>query len=127
MARGNDVSNLVFRDIQMKDVKNALIISEYYPRILPAGGVSIEPVTRLTPHFHDITIENLTATGIKNAGAIVGLPEDPVASVVLKNVQISAQKGLSICYAHVTGSKVLVQAEEGKPITQMEGAEVSLQ
>ena len=34
--RGNDVSNLVFRDIDMKDVKNPLVISEYYPRILPA-------------------------------------------------------------------------------------------
>ncbi len=33
--RGNDVSHLVFRDIEMKDVKNALIISEYYPAILP--------------------------------------------------------------------------------------------
>lgn len=33
--RGNDVSDLVFRDIEMKDVKNALIISEYYPEVLP--------------------------------------------------------------------------------------------
>ena len=36
--RGNDVSHLVFRDIEMKDVKNALVISEYYPHILPPAG-----------------------------------------------------------------------------------------
>ena len=53
--RGNDVSDLVFRDIDMKDVKNPIVISEYYPRILPAAGeVKPEPVTRLTPHFHNI-------------------------------------------------------------------------
>ena len=40
----------------MKDVKNPLVISEYYPRILPpAGTIEPAPVTRLTPHFHDIT------------------------------------------------------------------------
>lgn len=33
--RGNDVSNLSFRDIDMKNVKNAIIISEYYPRFFP--------------------------------------------------------------------------------------------
>ena len=36
--RGNDVSNLVFRDIDMKDVKNPLVISEYYPAHSSARG-----------------------------------------------------------------------------------------
>ena len=36
--RGNDVGHLTFRDIDMKDVKNALIISEYYPKVLPPAG-----------------------------------------------------------------------------------------
>jgi hypothetical protein len=48
------VGHLVFRDIEMKDVKNALIISEYYPKVLPPESESAQPVTRLTPHFHDI-------------------------------------------------------------------------
>ena len=53
--RGNDVSDLSFSDIDMKDVKNPIVISEYYPRILPpAGDVAPQPVTRLTPHFHNI-------------------------------------------------------------------------
>ncbi len=125
--RGNDVGNILFRDMQMKNVKNALIISEYYPKIMPEPGETAQPIGRLTPYFHDITVENITATNIQNAGAIVGLPEVPVGNVVLRNVQISAQKGLFIGFAHVTGTKVLVQAAEGKPITQLEGAEVSLQ
>ncbi len=124
--RGNDAGNIVFRDMQMKNVKNALIISEYYPKIMPEAGVTAQPIGRLTPHFHDITVENVTATDIQNAGAIVGLPEVPISGVVLRNVKISARKGLTIGYAQVTGTKVLVQAEEGKPITELEGAEVNL-
>ncbi|HEV2323545.1 MAG TPA: glycoside hydrolase family 28 protein [Terracidiphilus sp.] len=124
--RGNVVKNLVFRDLTMKDVKNAIVISEYYPRIMPTGGVEPAPVGRLTPHFSDITIENVTATGSKSAGAIVGLPESPVKNVVLKNVKISAQKGLTIGYADVTGSDVVVQAAEGEGITKLAGAKVVL-
>ena len=43
--RGNDVSNLVFRDIDMKDVANPLVISEYYPRILPPPGTVVTAST----------------------------------------------------------------------------------
>ena len=124
--RGNVVKNLVFRDLKMTGVKNAIVISEYYPRIMPAGGVTAAPVGRLTPHFSNITIENVTATGSNSAGAIVGLPESPVENVVLKNVKISAQKGLTIGYADVTGANVKVTAAEGEGITQLAGARVTL-
>ncbi len=124
--RGNDVSHLVFRDIEMKDVKNALVISEYYPKILPPESETAQPVTRLTPHFHDIVLENVTATGSASAGAIVGLPEAPVAGVVLRNVKIGAQHGLTIGHAEVSGTGVVVQAAEGAGITQQAGAKVEL-
>lgn len=124
--RGNDVSNLVFRDIDMHNVKHALIISEYYPRIMPPTPDPPMPVTRLTPHFHNITIENMTAVGGEFAGAIAGLPEAPVRDVVLRNVKISAQKGLVISNAQVTSKGLVVQAREGQPITTLAGAEVSL-
>ncbi len=123
--RGNDVSQLMFRDIQMKDVKNALVISEYYPRIAPKGEVAAAPVTRLTPHFHNITIENLTATGSNSAGAIYGLPEAPISGVVLKNVHISAMQGLTIGYAEVQGSNVHVEASHGPSIIDLAGAKAN--
>jgi polygalacturonase len=124
--RGNDVGTLVFRDIDMKDVKNALIISEYYPKVLPPEKETAQAVTRLTPHFHDITIENLTAVGSGSAGAIVGLPEAPIVNVVLRNVKISAGSGLTVAYAEVTGSGVEVRADGEQPVKQMEGAKVTL-
>lgn len=124
--RGNDVGRLSFRDIEMKGVKNALVISEYYPKILPAEDVTPAPVTRLTPHFHDITIENMTATDSASAGAIVGLPEAPIADVVMRHVHISATHGMTISFAQVTGEDVKIEAAEGKPITELAGATVSL-
>jgi polygalacturonase len=124
--RGNDVGHLVFRDIDMKDVKNAVIISEYYPKVLPPDGEAAQPVTRLTPHFHDIVLENVTAAGGENAGAIVGLPESPVAGVVLRNVKISAQNGMTIGYADVTGVGVVVTAAKGEGIAQKAGAKLAL-
>ncbi|MDE3187021.1 MAG: glycoside hydrolase family 28 protein [Acidobacteriota bacterium] len=124
--RGNDVGHLVFRDIEMKNVKNALIISEYYPKVLPPAQESAQPITRLTPHFHDIKLENVTATGVENAGAIAGLPESPVRSVVLRNVRISARRGLTIGHADVSGDDVVVKVTEGDAIVKAAGANVVL-
>ena len=124
--RGNEVSNLSFRDIDMKNVKNAIVISEYYPKILPPDDETAKPITRLTPHFHDIVIENLTVTDSASLGAIVGLPESPVTGVVLRNVKLSGKQGMTIGYAQVSGMKVVINAQEGKPITEGPGAQVSL-
>jgi polygalacturonase len=125
--RGNDVSHLFFRDIDMKNVKNALIISEYYPKVLPPATEAAQPITRLTPRFHDIVLENVAAIGSETAGAIVGLPESPVIGVVLRNVKIGAKTGLTIAYAEVTGKNVTVQAETGEAIVKQAGAKVTLQ
>ncbi len=123
--RGNDVSNLVFRDIDMKDVKNPLVVSEYYPLILPVGALTAQPVTHLTPHFHDITFENITATGGEMAGAIVGLPEAPVDNIVLKNVKLAGKTGLTVGYANVTATDLKVDAAQGDKILKMAGANLT--
>jgi hypothetical protein len=102
------------------------VISEYYPKILPPDTETAQPVTRLTPHFHDIVLENVSATGSTMAGAIVGLPEAPITGVVLRNVKLSAKNGLTIAYAEVTGKHVSVQAETGEAIMKQTGAKVTL-
>jgi len=124
--RGNDVSNLVFRDITMKDVKTAILISEYYPKVLPPENEAPQAVGRLTPHFHDIVTENITATGSKTAGVIIGLPESPVKNVVLNNLKLSAEEGLTISNAEVTGKGVVVTGAKGEAITKLAGAKVNI-
>jgi polygalacturonase len=114
--RGNDVSNISYKDITMENVKIAIYITEFYASRDPAGEVPAEPVTRLTPKFHDITMENITATGSGTAATIVGLPESPVLGLTLKNVHIEAKTGMSIAYAKVTMDNVTVKAETGEAI-----------
>jgi len=115
--RGNDVSDITFKNIDMVDVKTAILISEYYPKVYPEGEVASAPVGRLTPHFHDISIENVAATGSDVAGVIVGLPESPVVGLTLKHVAIEAKTGMKIAYAQVVMEHVSVDAAEGEGIT----------
>ena len=114
--RGNDISDLSFKDITMDDVRTSILISEYYPKVMPEGPVAAEPVQRLTPHFHNIRIENVTSINSDWAGVIVGLPESPVVDIELKNVDIQAKKGLQIGYATVKMDNVTVTAADGKGI-----------
>ncbi len=123
--RGADVSNISFKDIDMVDVKTAILISEYYPKVFPEGEVAAAPITRLTPLFHDITIENVKATGSKTAGVIVGLPEAPVKNIVLRNVHIQAETGMRIAYADVTADGLVVNVPQGDAITVAPSAKVT--
>ncbi len=123
--RGNDVSHISFKDLDMAGVKTAILISEYYPKVYPEGEVASAPVGRLTPHFHDITIENVKATGSQTAGVIVGLPESPVVGLTLKNVTIEAATGMKIAYAKVLLKNVTVTAAQGQGIVIAPTATVS--
>ncbi|MFL6633022.1 MAG: glycoside hydrolase family 28 protein [Massilia sp.] len=109
--RGNVLKNLVYRDLTMEDVGTPILISEFYPKIPEV--IAAQPVGRLTPRFSDITIENLSATGAKQAALIVGLPESPVTALKLRRVHIEADKGAVIQYAHMTASDVSVRAAQG--------------
>jgi len=120
--RGGDIGNFDFRDLTMEDVGTPILITEYYPRIPPHD--TAQPVTRLTPHFHDIHIRNLKATGAKEAGIIVGLPESPITTVTLDHVEIAAQKGITVSDATVTAHDFSVTAAAGDPYTMLENAKI---
>ena len=114
-TRGGAVENIVYEDLTMTNVRGAITITCYYPKI-PATD-DAQPVTETTPKFKNITIRNLTATSSKSAGVIVGLPESEVQGVTLENVTIAAKKqGLEIRNAKgVTLKNTKVTAKEGEP------------
>jgi polygalacturonase len=124
--RGNDISDLSFKDITMDGVGVSILISEYYPKVMPEGDVAAAPVGRLTPHFHNITIENVKSINSDWAGVIIGLPESPVVDITLKNVSIQAKRGFQIAYAKVTTENFTVKSADGKPITVAPTASVSV-
>ena len=120
--RGGDIGDLNFSDLTMQNVGTALVVTEYYPKI-PVHDAK-QPITRLTPHFHDIHISNVVANGAKDAGVIVGLPEEPITSIYLKNVHISAQKGLVVSDATVHAHDFVITAAEGQPMTFLQNAKL---
>jgi polygalacturonase len=120
--RGGDIGNFDFRDVTMEDVGTPVLITGYYPKIPDQD--SAQPITRLTPRFHDIRITNLSATGAKTAGFIVGLPESPIKSITLANVHISAEKGMTISNATVTAHDFAVKVPSGVPLIMLQHAKV---
>jgi polygalacturonase len=118
--RGADISDIDLRDLDMTDVVTPISIVEYYPSA-PKNRASL-PLTRLTPRFHDIRITHLRATGAKDAGQIVGLPESPIQALRLSDVSITAKTGLSVTDASVTLHDVRIDSAYGAPILKFDGA-----
>ena len=122
-GRGNDIGNFTYRDISMQGVETPIQITAYYTGV-PKDNAA-QPITEHTPRFHDIAIENLTATGAKQAALIMGLPESPIKNLSLKNVNISAQRGMFIEQAQVTESGVTVTPASGLPVQYGPGAVIN--
>jgi len=119
-GRGNDIGGFSFRNITMEHVETPIQITAYY-----TGGMkgdTAHPVTVHTPRFHDILIEDVTATGAKQAAVIYGLPESPVKRLRIKNVHIGAESGVDMQYAEVTASGFVVDAARGEAVTKGPGA-----
>lgn len=117
--RGNDIGDLVYSDLTMENVGTPIEITDYYHagREKGAKPVAAAPVSPLTPHMHDITIENVTASGAALAMQIAGLPEAPIMNLRLENVHIEAAKGAAISYAQVVASGLHIQAQNGPPVS----------
>ena len=125
--RGGDLSDFTYRDITMQDVKTAIQITDYYGGDR-AGALTatMAPVTRLTPRFDGIHIENLKVTGAKVALDIEGLPESPIKNLVLDNVQIQTDKAGKVYYAEVQSRGLKIVAQDGQPLIVGNGVKGSL-
>ena len=122
-TRGNDIYDLHYRNIRMTGVGQPIQITEYYPKAPPPGTDAAKPVDAHTPRFHDISLENISATGAKDA-IIIGLPESPIRNLTLTDVSISSETGLRIRNADVVMHNVVVTAARGESIVKEEGAAI---
>jgi polygalacturonase len=122
-GRGNDIGNLTYRDITMQNVETPIQITNYYTGMVKDDPG--QPLAEHTPRFHDITIENVTATGAKQAGVIMGLPESPIKNLILKNVHLTAATGMTIQYAQIKEDGLVVTPTTGEPLTRGPGVTIN--
>jgi polygalacturonase len=120
---GGQVSNVVYKNVTMTNVKYPIWFSGYYPDI-PADGDPAQPVTSTTPDYHDITVDGLTATGSTYAGDIVGVTEEPFYNIYLTSVNISAKTGLTVRNATVTVSNTTITVSSGSAYIIQSNAKV---
>ncbi len=126
---GGEVAYLTYRNITMENVKNPIFLSGYYPdNTIPAAGTDPgQEVTDSTPNYHDITIENVTATGTTNpAGKIIGVPELPMHDILLNGVSISsAPTGMWLRNLSITLSNVVIQPRSGPALVVQENVQIT--
>jgi polygalacturonase len=127
--RGNkDMDRFYFNDIVMDNVKFPILVDHYYHHPsetrFPQNDSEKQPIGPLTPYYHDITISNVKARGAKIAAIIAALPETPLTSITLKNVDISADTGMRVMNATLTLENVDIHPKSGIPITVLTGGEI---
>jgi polygalacturonase len=137
--RGGNVHNLTYRNLKMTNVGIPILIYAAYmapqreyrnlQKITPeiASAYPSAPVGDLTPRYHDITFENITATtqNGKRAGLIWGLPEAPVTNIIFKNVIITAENPFGVFFAkNVQFDNCQIVTRDGKNKLAVTNADV---
>ena len=96
-GRGGLVENIVYQDIEIKNVKWPIFISQYYPKEPKTISEEVmQPFAQNTPIYKDIQLKNVNITNAENAIKIWGLPESPIENVKMTNVKIDAKKGVEL-------------------------------
>ena len=139
--RGGVLQNLTYRNLHMTNVGIPILIYATYmakereyrnlQMITPeiAAAYPSAPVTPLTPTYRNITFTDITATTAsgKRAGLIWGLPESAITNVVLKNVNIVADKPFGVFFANdVQLVNCKIQTSWGKNKLAITNAKVSI-
>ncbi|HEY1686746.1 MAG TPA: glycoside hydrolase family 28 protein [Tepidisphaeraceae bacterium] len=123
---GGLVDDLIYDNLTMKNVKVAILITSYYPRIprQPENDPA-QKLSKLTPMWRHIHISNVIATDSQIDAQIIGLPEMPVDDVTLTNVNLSGQHGMQIVHAKkIHFENCHIQASQG-PIVDAHDAEIT--
>lgn len=100
-GRGGEVRDIRIDSIAMLGILgDAITIDLYYAR--KGQHDETAAVDDGTPVFRDITITNVTCSGARRAIHVNGLPEMPVAGLILRDIHITADSPGSITNAYDT-------------------------
>jgi len=90
---GGPVENVRYTDIQMKNVRDAIVLDLNY---VDNNRPNFKGDPGKIPSIKNILIDHVTVESARNAGRIVGLPESPITNITLRDVTITAEKDLVI-------------------------------
>lgn len=127
--RSGDVYNIVFRDVTMRGVKCPLNITTWYDSHPDPTSTQCTADASTVPNFHDILIQNVTATETPYVSASDKKRGQPLyvfgrknarTKVTLDNVNVEATKGMFLAYCDVTflNSCNMVNTKGGSAIVQ---------
>ena len=112
-SRGGVVENITYRDMQLKDTKQAFEFNMEWRMVPP-----IAPPAKVLPVVRNVTIRNITGN-VNSVGMMHGLVDSPIENVTFENCRIAAQKGFVIENARkVDLLGLTVDVKEGAPITR---------
>jgi polygalacturonase len=133
-GRGGVVEKIWVRDVQMKDIPtDAIGFNMYYGGEAPTDAVDAGasrpamPVGDGTPQFRDITLSRILCRGADRAVMLEGLPEMPIAGIVLEDVVMSARRGVAaVDAAGITLRRVDVSVSTGPVIALRDSRDVRI-
>jgi polygalacturonase len=126
-GRGGVVERIDISNIRMVGITgDAINFNLYYggQSVLEqgAGNASTNSMTvnEGTPQFRDIHIQDIVCRGARKAIVLQGLPEMPIKNITLKNVDITAQEGVSVTDGEgILFDHVRVESKTGAPLTEV--------
>ena len=143
--RGGTVQNINIHDIDVDEAKTAIGMSlnwdpAYSKATLPEGVANIPDYWRVLvtpvppekglPHFHDVRISGIKATGVQRAFAVSAYADAPLRDFEFKNLEIDAKTAGTIQNAenwNFEGTRIrtadgsTVAVRESKNVTGLEG------
>jgi polygalacturonase len=111
-SRGNIVENFRAQNILMRGVGDAISVTMLYNASDPRTP---QPVDEGTPTFRNIQLSEITASDVKRAVLIEGLPEMPIQGLGVSNLVVTGA-GAGITCSNVAGmtfDNIVIKAEKG--------------
>lgn len=130
-GRGGVVEKIYISNVRMTDIATEAVgFNLYYGGQAPtetgesaaSGETAPVPVSEQTPQFRDIYLENVICRGARQAVALQGLPEMPIRGIHLRNVSITADRGIACTDAQdITLANVEILHRQG-PVLSLTGS-----
>ncbi|HTV08502.1 MAG TPA: glycosyl hydrolase family 28 protein [Candidatus Aquilonibacter sp.] len=139
-TRGGWTDNVVMSHIVMEGVQTAIKIDlNYFPafstpkiprgieRNLPSNRHAIPDYWHIltapvdaakgVPHFRDVTLENIRASGVGTAFSVNAAPDAPLVRFTLKGIHIDAERAGSLAHTREwTFQDVTIHTQDGAPL-----------